>query len=189
MKKTYTISLSKLSRILKEAREVSIVGASAVQLDRLFAQHGFKRSKAKNVRINGQLRGASGFWRKGDCVIYVNSEGMGSRRGVFGNMGILMRLAEDESDYTGGVNQDVKTEDEFHNTVKKLFRQFHGTDANNSSNDVFGSMRFEDGNARTINETYDFDRELEDYNKGCSEIDKLVDKRFFVGDIIYQLAL
>lgn len=50
----------------------------------------------KNILINGDKRGCSGFITKGDRVVYVNTEAV--------CMGYLYRTAKHTKDYTGGRN-------------------------------------------------------------------------------------
>ena len=55
----------------------------------------------KNIQINGDKRGCSGFIRKGDAIVYVNTEPCGS-------LGYMYRTAAHMKDYTGGVNHWAK---------------------------------------------------------------------------------
>ena len=52
----------------------------------------------KNVIINGDKRGCTGFISRGDAIVYVNTE-------LFGPQGYLYRTAEHLKDYTGGANR------------------------------------------------------------------------------------
>jgi len=57
---------------------------------------------AKNIRVNGQLRGVSGFLKyKDGRFVYFNTE-----RSVYNPMSdkFLFRAARDEKDYSGGCN-------------------------------------------------------------------------------------
>jgi hypothetical protein len=51
----------------------------------------------KNISINGDKRGCSGFIQRGDAIVYVNTEVLGG--------GYLYRTAAHMKDYTGGVNR------------------------------------------------------------------------------------
>ena len=52
----------------------------------------------KNISVNGDKRGCSGFVSLGDSIVYVNTEPCGS-------MGLMYRTAKHIKDYEGGVNQ------------------------------------------------------------------------------------
>lgn len=52
----------------------------------------------RNIVINGDKRGCSGFIALGDNVVYVNTESCGS-------LGYMYRTAKHMKDYTGGVNR------------------------------------------------------------------------------------
>lgn len=51
----------------------------------------------KNIAVNGDKRGCSGFITRGDAIVYVNTEVLGG--------GYLYRTAAHMKDYTGGVNR------------------------------------------------------------------------------------
>ena len=51
----------------------------------------------KNISVNGNKRGCSGFIKHGDAIVYVNTEVLGG--------GYLYRTAAHLKDYTGGVNR------------------------------------------------------------------------------------
>lgn len=51
----------------------------------------------KNIAVNGDKRGCSGFITRGDAIVYVNTEVLGG--------GYLYRTAAHLKDYTGGVNR------------------------------------------------------------------------------------
>ena len=51
----------------------------------------------KNIVVNGDKRGCSGFISRGDSIVYVNTEVLGG--------GYLYRTASHLKDYKGGVNQ------------------------------------------------------------------------------------
>lgn len=57
--------------------------------------------KLSNIRINGQLRGCSGFITNPNTnkIAYINTES------VLSNHKILYRTAEHNKDFTGGSNQ------------------------------------------------------------------------------------
>ena len=55
----------------------------------------------KNIIINGDKRGCSGFISIGEKIVYVNTEKCGS-------LGYMYRTAKHLKDYTGGVNQWAK---------------------------------------------------------------------------------
>lgn len=52
----------------------------------------------KNIRVNAEKRGCSGFISLGGVHVYVNTEPCGS-------LGLMYRTAESLQDYTGGVNR------------------------------------------------------------------------------------
>lgn len=52
----------------------------------------------KNIRVNDDRRGCSGFISLGGSIVYVNTERCGS-------LGYLYRTAEHLKDYTGGPNR------------------------------------------------------------------------------------
>lgn len=54
----------------------------------------------KNISVNGDKRGCSGFIARGDAIVYVNTEVLGG--------GYLYRTAAHMKDYTGGVNRYAK---------------------------------------------------------------------------------
>lgn len=51
----------------------------------------------KNIAVNGDKRGCSGFISRDGAVVYVNTEVLGG--------GYLYRTAQHMKDYTGGVNR------------------------------------------------------------------------------------
>jgi hypothetical protein len=51
----------------------------------------------KNISVNGDKRGCSGFIQRGDAIVYVNTEVLGG--------GYLYRTAAHLKDYRGGVNR------------------------------------------------------------------------------------
>lgn len=52
----------------------------------------------KNIRVNDDKRGCSGFISLGGAIVYVNTEPCGS-------LGYMYRTAEHLKDYTGGPNR------------------------------------------------------------------------------------
>lgn len=54
----------------------------------------------KNISVNGDKRGCSGFIARGDAIVYVNTEVLGG--------GYLYRTAAHMKDYSGGVNRYAK---------------------------------------------------------------------------------
>lgn len=51
----------------------------------------------RNIIVNGDKRGCSGFIALGDRIVYVNTEKCGS-------LGYMYRTAKHTKDYTGGTN-------------------------------------------------------------------------------------
>lgn len=51
----------------------------------------------KNISVNGDKRGCSGFIQRDDAIVYVNTEVLGG--------GYLYRTAAHMKDYSGGVNR------------------------------------------------------------------------------------
>jgi hypothetical protein len=51
----------------------------------------------KNISVNGDKRGCSGFIQRGGAIVYVNTEVLGG--------GYLYRTAAHLKDYSGGVNR------------------------------------------------------------------------------------
>lgn len=54
----------------------------------------------KNIAVNGDKRGCSGFIQRDDKIAYVNTEVLGG--------GYLYRTAAHMKDYSGGVNRYAK---------------------------------------------------------------------------------
>lgn len=52
----------------------------------------------RNIRVNDDKRGCSGFISRGGAIVYVNTEPCGS-------LGYMYRTAQHLKDFTGGVNQ------------------------------------------------------------------------------------
>ena len=69
----------------------------------------------KNISVNGDKRGCSGFIARGERIVYVNTE-------PFGSLGYMYRTAKHMKDYTGGVNQWAKDLDSLVNGVNALLK-------------------------------------------------------------------
>jgi hypothetical protein len=67
----------------------------------------------KNIIINGDKRGCSGFISYNNNIVYINTE-------IESSCGLLYRIAKHNKDYTGGVNQWAKNIDELVINVTKL---------------------------------------------------------------------
>ena len=67
----------------------------------------------KNISVNGDKRGCSGFIQANGRTVYVNTEKCGS-------LGYMYRTARDCKDYTGGHNLWAKSLDELVQGVNKL---------------------------------------------------------------------
>lgn len=59
----------------------------------------------KNIVVNGQKRGCSGFVELGDSTVYINTESVVS-------VGFLVRTARNNRDYSGGKNNFANTLEE-----------------------------------------------------------------------------
>lgn len=68
----------------------------------------------KNIIINGDKRGCSGFIMLGDNTVYVNTEVLGG--------GYLYRKAKDNKDFVGGVNQYANDIDSLVVGINKLLK-------------------------------------------------------------------
>lgn len=73
--------------------------------------------KLKNININGQIRGCSGFIINKDTgkICYITTEHFFDRGrgcGLFGdpNSAVMMRTAKSEKDFTGGHNEWLAVE-------------------------------------------------------------------------------
>lgn len=66
------------------------------------------RTELKNIRINGQLQGCSGFIVDDDAqrVVYINTEGLVGFSGK-----VLYRIAASTTDYAGGRNRYTSAAD------------------------------------------------------------------------------
>jgi hypothetical protein len=69
----------------------------------------------KNIAVNGDKRGCSGFIERGGAIVYVNTEPCGS-------LGYMYRTAEHMKDYTGGVNRWAKDLDSLVAGVNQLLK-------------------------------------------------------------------
>lgn len=69
----------------------------------------------KNIRVNDDKRGCSGFIALGGAIVYVNTERCGS-------LGYLYRTAEHLKDYTGGVNRFAKDLDSLVQGINQLLK-------------------------------------------------------------------
>lgn len=70
----------------------------------------------KNIIINGDKRGCSGFISLGDSIVYVNTETCGS-------LGLMYHTAQHTKDYTGGVNQWARDLDSLVSGVNALLKK------------------------------------------------------------------
>ena len=68
----------------------------------------------KNIAVNGDKRGCSGFIARGDAIVYVNTEVLGG--------GYLYRTAAHMKDYSGGVNRYAKDLDSLVGGINSLLR-------------------------------------------------------------------
>ncbi len=69
----------------------------------------------KNIRVNDDKRGCSGFIALGDRIVYVNTEPCGS-------LGYMYRTAAHLKDYTGGVNRWAKDLDSLVQGINQLLK-------------------------------------------------------------------
>jgi hypothetical protein len=69
----------------------------------------------KNIRVNDDKRGCSGFIQKGDAIVYVNTEPCGS-------LGYMYRTAAHLKDYTGGVNHWARDLDSLVAGINQLLK-------------------------------------------------------------------
>jgi hypothetical protein len=70
----------------------------------------------KNISVNSEKRGCSGFISLNDAIVYVNTEPCGS-------LGYMYRTAEHFKDYTGGVNRWAKDIDSLVFGVNQLLNK------------------------------------------------------------------
>jgi len=68
----------------------------------------------KNIAVNGDKRGCSGFIQRGDAIAYVNTEVLGG--------GYLYRTAAHLKDYTGGRNMWAKDLDSLVAGINQLLK-------------------------------------------------------------------
>lgn len=73
------------------------------------------RVAIKNIRVNSDTRGCSGFISLGDRIVYVNTE-------PCGHLGYMYRTAEHFKDYTGGVNRWAKDLDSLVQGINQLLK-------------------------------------------------------------------
>ena len=69
----------------------------------------------KNVSINGDKRGCTGFIELNGNIVYVNTEPCGS-------LGYMYRTASHLKDYTGGFNQWAKSLDALVSGINQLLK-------------------------------------------------------------------
>jgi hypothetical protein len=69
----------------------------------------------KNIAVNGDKRGCSGFIERDGAIVYVNTEPCGS-------LGYMYRTAEHLKDYTGGVNRWAKDLDSLVAGIDQLLK-------------------------------------------------------------------
>ena len=69
----------------------------------------------KNIRVNDDKRGCSGFIQKGDAIVYVNTEPCGS-------LGYMYRTAAHLKDYTGGRNMWARDLDSLVAGINQLLK-------------------------------------------------------------------
>lgn len=74
--------------------------------------------KFRNISINAEKRGCSGFVTHDGNVVYVNTEPCFS-------LGFLVRTARDDKDYTGGSNHFVKNVEDLPRLISDLLKQPH----------------------------------------------------------------
>ena len=67
----------------------------------------------KNIRVNADTRGCSGFISLAGAIVYVNTEPCGS-------LGYMYRTAQHTKDYTGGVNRWAKDLDSLVQGINQL---------------------------------------------------------------------
>lgn len=68
----------------------------------------------RNISINGNKRGCSGFVSLNDNHVYVDTENTA--------VGYLYRTAQHNKDYTGGVNCFARTLEQLVNGINKLIQ-------------------------------------------------------------------
>lgn len=69
----------------------------------------------KNIAVNGDKRGCSGFVALGDRIVYVNTERCGS-------LGYMYRTAQHMKDYTGGANRWARDLDSLVAGINQLLK-------------------------------------------------------------------
>lgn len=73
--------------------------------------------KLRNISINGQKRGCSGFVKFGSATVYINTESIISGR-------YLYRKAQNSTDYTGGINRYAKSLNDLVSGVEKILLNY-----------------------------------------------------------------
>lgn len=68
----------------------------------------------KNISVNGDKRGCSGFIQLGNSIAYVNTEVLGG--------GYLYRSAKHLKDYEGGVNRYARDLDSLVSGIKSILK-------------------------------------------------------------------
>ena len=69
----------------------------------------------KNIRVNDDKRGCSGFISRDNNIVYVNTE-------YFGSLGYMYRTAKNLKDYSGGTNYFAKDLESLVNGINQLLR-------------------------------------------------------------------
>ena len=67
----------------------------------------------KNISVNGDKRGCSGFIQANGKTVYVNTE-------PFSSLGYMYRTADNTKDYVGGINRWAKDIDSLVAGINKL---------------------------------------------------------------------
>jgi hypothetical protein len=70
----------------------------------------------KNISVNGEKRGCSGFIQRDNAIVYVNTEPCGS-------LGYMYRTAKHLKDYSGGMNHWAKDLNSLVDGINSLLRQ------------------------------------------------------------------
>lgn len=68
----------------------------------------------KNISVNGNKRGCTGFIQSGARIVYVNTEVLGG--------GYLYRTAQHLKDYTGGTNHYARDLESFAAGINQLLK-------------------------------------------------------------------
>lgn len=75
---------------------------------------GVHQVQLKNIAVNGDKRGCSGFISRDGAIVYVNTEVLGG--------GYLYRTAQHLKDYTGGVNRYARDLDSLVQGINQLLK-------------------------------------------------------------------